>query len=459
MANENQGRPGGKEGKGAPKRPYRRDPAQKRARSIQKRADEEFYDQEFDEFDYDRSVKVANRGCLVAFLAVAVAAAIVLFMLYLSLTNELNGKNATVEGTITVTVPSGAGGQIIGGILKEEGLIGNDTIFRFYARFNGTGGSFRAGEFELKGGMSYDDMLEVLTADPVDTSEVITVTFVDGRTVWQFGEALEELNICTAKEFVEAANKIEDFEDIAFFEHLNYDADTYLKAEGYLAPETFDIYKNESPQSIARRLYEHFNKVLNTMEFKTSDGNLSFYEQVQRQAAKMPEGYSFGLKEAIALASMVEEEASIPDENQPMVAGVFWNRLTKDISGTGLGDRTLGSDVTVYYVRETIARHSYDGNEDAVDQKWNYAYLCLDTPESRTGLPAGPLSNPSVSAIKAALQPADHNYFYFVTDAYGTYYYATTYNEHQRNIATAEQMNEQKKLEDGGEVVGDETGE
>ena len=207
-----------------------------------------------------------------------------------------------------------------------------------------------------------------------------------------------------------------------------------------MAPNTYDFFTDESPHNIARKLYEQFNKELNDMKFYTSSGELNFYEMLDRQGLT--------LREAVTLASMVEEEAGLV-ENQGGVAGVFYNRLKReDFPWDEMPRRTLGSDVTIRYIDDWISR-SYGDDPEAVPQNLRYAYLALDIPESREGLPVGPLSNPSVTAIKAALQPVQHNYYYFVTDLAGTYYYAETYNRHLANISAAAVVNAQVEASEG----------
>lgn len=396
------------------------------------------YTEEDIDYDYERSVKFANRGCLIASAAVLLIVAVVLLWGYLLLKGELDGKNATATTAVALDIPSGAGAVAIGEMLEENGLIGNGQIFRFYVRLNNETG-FQQGRYTVEPGLSYDEIIEVLSQEP-PPRETMRITFPEGSTAIQFARICEEAGLFTAQEFLDAANNVEQYSDIAFFQHIDYPDDTWMKSEGYLAPNTYEVYVDESPESVVRRLYTQFNTNIEKMTFETADGSFGFYEMLERQ--------NLTFVEAITLASMVEEEASLNDENQAKVAGVFYNRLTKDLSGSGLGRRTLGSDVTYYYVRDFIAR-DYNNDYDAVPWEWKYAYLALDEENLRDGLPTGPISNPADYTIKAALQPEESNNFYFLTDFYGVYYYAENFAGHERNIAIMEEQNAKYEAENG----------
>lgn len=418
-------------------------PAAQKAKAPGTRARKPKYTEEDIDYDYERSVRFANRGCLIASAAVLLIAAVVLLWGYLLIKGELDGNNATATAAVELDVPSGAGGSAIGELLEETGLIGNGDIFRFYVRLNNETG-FQTGKHTVEPGMSYDEIIDVLTTEP-PPRETMWITFPEGSTSVQFARICEDAGLFTADEFLEVANNVDLFSDIGFFSHIQYGEDTWMKSEGYLLPETYQVYVDSTPEEVVRILYEHFNAMIDGMSFETSDGVLNFYEMCDHQGLTMVE--------AITLASMVEEEASANDENQAKVAGVFYNRLKKDLSSSGLGRRTLGSDVTYYYVRDFIAR-DYDYDYDAVPWEWKYAYLALDEENLREGLPTGPISNPAAYTIEKALQPEDSNNFYFLTDFYGNYYYAETFAGHERNIATMEEQNAKYEAENGEQEEG-----
>ncbi len=414
--------------------------------------------EEYDEYDrgfeyvYDDELarKRANLGCLIAFLVVlAIVGGAVLFgVLYV--TGEIGGKKATATAPVVLEVAPGSGGTIVGSQLKEAGLISNENIFRFYVRFNDAGTSFQTGEHELTPGMSYDEIIAKLS-EPPPPKEAVRVTIPEGSTVAQFATALEKAGVCNAQEFIDVANDVERFSDIKFFSHVDYDPDTYMKAEGYLAPNTYDFYIDDDPERVARVLFEQFDSEI------TDD----LY-------ARMEE-LNMTLRQVVTLASVVEEECSDPAE-QPKVASVFVNRAIGDMSYTDLERRTLGSDATTRYLADWVSRgHGFNGQADFEgmtldsmkekmltnsttpgDDAWFYAYYSGDNdPKTREALDmAGPISAPSSTAILAVLYPEASNNFYFLSNKYGEYRYAQYYNQHEANIAWMYETNEQYDAEE-----------
>lgn len=399
------------------------------------------------EYDYERSIQAANRGCLIAFGVFMLAVAAALLWLYLFVAAEIGGKNATVQHSVVLDVPLGSGGSNIGNMLEEEGLIEYSQIFRLYVRLRGVESEFKEGRFTVEPGMSYDEILETLSQAP-PPRETIWVTIPEGSTVLQFGMRFEEAGICTAQEFVDAANDIEAFEDynFKFMKHLEWDPNTYMKAEGYLAPNTYQFYTDETPHNLAKRLYEQFDS-----------------EVTDEMYARM-ESLGMSLREVVTLASLIEEEAGNP-ENQAGVSRVFWNRLTGDLNAKEEIPKSMGSDVTTRYLMDWVSRSygtfTFEGKTlkesehelmAAMPEGVFFGYYTGDTdPVGREGLPIGPISCPSQTAIEAALYPSIEsdvrNALYFLTDYYGDYYYAETYAQHNRNIATMNTRNAQFEQE------------
>lgn len=392
-------------------------------------------DEQEDDYDDDEAARKAGKGCLVAFASFLAVAILAVGIGYFYISGEINGKKSSVtEETVEVQVPAGSAGRAIGTILKDAGLISNENIFRFYVRFNDMNRGFQSGTFHLKPGMSYDELINVLSQAP--EREVVRITFPEGSPVIRFGEILQEQGVCTIDEFVDEANN-GDFSDIEFFARLqeDYDPNTFMLAEGYLAPDTYEFYKDESVHNIVRKLYEHFDLRMQPHYERMDELNLS-------------------LRETITLASLIEEEAGDP-ANQKPVSQVFWNRIRGDWP-----QGTLGSDVTFRYIQDWVARE-YNGkgyavvpdelDYKAVPKEIFYAYYTGDEDASSIkGLTAGPISCPGASAIEAALYPDENysQYYYFLTDYYGKYYYAVTYQEHEKNVQIMEQKNAEFEAEE-----------
>ena len=364
--------------------------------------------------------KRKRRGCLVAFLLALVLLFSSFGFLFVYVGNEINGKHATAVGTVIVEIPLNSGTEAIGNALQAKGLIGSALIFRAYVRFRQESPAFQAATFTLTGGMTYEEIIAVLTT-PVDERETVMVTFPETRSAIRFAIICEDAGLCTREGFLAAANNIEAYADIPAISRLvdDFDPNTFMKAEGYLAPNTYQFYVDETPEEIVRKLYWQFDAVVTP-----------FYEQMERQG--------LSLREAITLASIVEAEASgTTDENRRLVAGVFWNRLQNPEVFPH-----LGSEVTFWYLRDVVATY-YDNDWRNIPPELFNAYHTEEhNPQARVGLPAGPIGAPSVLALEAALNPdtAD-GYYFFVTDLTGKYYFARTLEEHEANIREMERIN------------------
>ena len=360
---------------------------------------------------------------LAIFAALALVGVLVLGGGYFYYRSEVDGTGAGGQSQQFV-VEQGETPTDIAKALKEAGIINSDLFFRLYLKQTGTGPSLQYGTFSLRAGMSYDEIITELQT-PAKRQDVVRVTFPEGNTLIQFAKAMEEAGLCTAQQFIDEANN-GDFSDIPFWSQIDTDPNTFMKAEGYLFPDTYEFYQDDTVHNMVAKLFSQFN------------GQIT-----DEMTARMKE-LGLSLRETITLASLIQEEAGDP-ANMPGVSGVFHNRLKP-----GSPYPKMGSDVTWYYISDfirpyyaTLGQQVPDGLEDAY-------YTGDNDPNSRTGLPAGPLSNPGIDAIKAALYPEDNDYYFFLTDANGKYYYAKTYDEHLANIQKMKSVNAEVKASIGG---------
>lgn len=389
---------------------------------------EEGYDseEEYEEDEYEDEEEDAPRrsGCSIVGLVLALLFAAVLLggaWAVMQAMDEIAGSGTAGE-SITLSVEEGTSPAAIADMLEEQGVIKHSLFFKAYLKLTGSSDRLQYGDFTLQAGMGYDDIIEKLSQ--TKPRETVWVTIPEGSTVFQFASRMEEAGLCTADEFIDAANN-GDYSDIGFWSHIDADPDTFMKAEGYLFPETYEFYADETPENIVRKLYQQFDKEI------TPD-----------MYARMEE-LGMSLREVITLASLVQEEAGDP-ANQAGVAGVFYNRLKPDSPYP-----RMGSDVTWYYLSDFVFPYyaklngvdASEGQSVTPENIKNAYYTGDNDPNSRIGLPAGPLSCPGRDAIKAALYPEEHDYYFFLTDKAGKYYYARTYEEHQQNLKAAEAVN------------------
>ena len=244
-----------------------------------------------------------------------------------------------------------------------------------------------------------------ITTKPAETAPTepltVTVTFPEGLTLVQMAERLEENKVCSASEFIALTNNYEYIQTFgySFTDGITNPESRAFYLEGYIFPDTYEFYKGESAERALKRFLDNTERKL-TAEY--------------RQRAKT---LGFTLDEIITLASIVQEE-SFTDASVKNVASVLHNRLTSP------SFRRLQCDVTVHYINEYVTNSKHLSNDTSIYAELYNTYKCY-------GLPAGPITNPGLAAIEAALYPAETNYYYFVTDSNRNYYYSSTYAQHK----------------------------
>ena len=357
--------------------------------------------------------KKDNKGCLVmviVLIALIVFAAVAAF----SVMGDVKGSDALGE-EVTVSVEQGASSANIAQDLKEAGVIKYPTVFRYYLKYTGKASALQYGDFTLNQGAGYDEIIE--TMSQYVKRDTVRVTFPEGITAQRFAQLMEEAGLCTAEEFLNVANE-GDFSQYEFWNEIPEDPNRFMKCEGYLFPDTYDFFADDTVYNYVDKLYAAFDaKVTPEMRQRASELGMS-------------------LEEVITLASFVQEEAGNAEDAR--VSAVFHNRLEE-----GSPYPRLESNASSYvqnpndnnYVFNWIA--PYYGGWDNIPANIYSAYNTYEL----NGLPAGPISNPGIEAIKAALYPdqeyLDDNYYFFVTDKNGKYYYAKTKGEHDANVSKA----------------------
>lgn len=389
---------------------------EKTAKSAAKAAKQayEALEEEFDnEDEYEEDAPKKKHGFLITVIVLLVLAGAV-FGGWLWYHNEVNGNRGDVV-TQTVTIEKGSGVRTIGKQLKEADIIRSTYAFFFYVRGQEDAASkLQYGTFELASDMSYDDIIAVLQ-QTTDERETVRVTFPEGKTAIQYAQIMEQAGLCSAEEFLEVANETGDFSQFKFWNQRGEHPNTFMRAEGYLFPDTYEFFVGDSVYNMVAKIYGEFDR-------KITD---EMYQRMNE--LKMP------LADVITLASLVQEEAG--NEYSKQVSAVFHNRLRKGI--------TLGSNVAWdkekaddnNYIYDSMAGAYGFGSWDAIPEEMRAAY---DT-YTHQGLPAGPVSNPGILAIEAALWPEENcNYLFFQTDTLGNYHFANTNAEHEAITAQLE---------------------
>jgi UPF0755 protein len=279
--------------------------------------------------------------------------------------------------------------------LKDAGLIRSATYFKFKMRLSNADTNLRAGRFSLRQGMTVNEIIDSLTSP--ESVEVLEVRFQEGWRTEEYVDRLLELGLISSSEqFMDAINDGQ----------WNYDflasrpSDATL--EGFLFPDTYQFRADATPEDV-------INTLLSTFDRKVPP-------ELRAKADAL--GYNF--YQVVSIASIIEREAVVPDE-RPIIASVYYNRLEQNMP--------LQADPTVQYAVGHPGDWWPELTQEDSDQ--DSPYNTYQYP----GLP-GPICNPSLSSIEAALNPAQTDYLYFVAkdDGSGAHVFATTYDEHLQNI-------------------------
>ncbi len=296
------------------------------------------------------------------------------------------------------SIKEGEGVNQISYHLKQQGIIRSSFVFETYAYLKGIEGDFKASNYILPHVVNIKRLTEILTTG--QTAEEWKLTIPEGWTINDIAFKLENLGkfqteeLFTATGFNQPKNKISfDISDYDFLIDLPKEA----TLEGYLFPDTYHYFAYATIDDVIRKMLNNFDKKLTAQ---------------MRQDIKQQHKTIF---EIITMASIIEREVKT-DKDRPIVAGIFWRRLAMNMP--------LQADSTINYItrKKTPAVSSAD--------------LKLDSPYNtykHRGLPPGPISNPGIESIKAAIYPIDTDYLYFLTDNSGNVHYARTFEEHVRN--------------------------
>ena len=309
--------------------------------------------------------------------------------------------------TVAFSVKSGSSLSAVSRNLEEAGLIHNHTVFKYMADFMGMGQKIQSGDYELSRAMSATEILDQLISGdgkPLTT----TITIIPGWTVEDVARYLVELKILgNTDEFLSLCKSGESYSGYYFIEEM-MKTDTVSQRsyalEGYLAPDTYEIFTAATPEEIIKKLLSQTEAV--------------FKEEYHARA----EALSMTMDQVITLASMIEKEAKTADFAR--VSAVFHNRLKLNMA--------LGSDVTVKYV-SGVQKMALSNEDLQVNSLYN-TY-------QHTGLPLGPICSPSAAAIQAALYPDEQfvaeQYLYFCSKdpSTGEVHFSRTLEEHNQAVS------------------------
>lgn len=313
--------------------------------------------------------------------------------------DNLSGGAVVNPTAVMVRIKPGDGPAEISDTLEKAKVIRNGTIFRALVRLRNSGGKFVAGDHRLVTGMSMNQIVDVLTAPPSADIGEVEITFPEGMRLEQYATLLKKAGlISTEDDFIKATREDYDFGFLRF-------RPTGVGLEGYLFPDTYRLVKGMKPRDIVLRMLQNFDRRVTA--------------EMRAKAEAQPRG---NIHRVLTLASIIEREAQRPEERRT-IAGVYTNRLDKEMP--------LQADPTVQYTIGSPADWWPRGDALANALRRPGPYNTYMMP----GLPPGPIANPGLAAIEAALDPEKNDYLYFVAKGDdGTHAFARTLDEHNANV-------------------------
>jgi UPF0755 protein len=291
----------------------------------------------------------------------------------------------------TVSVSPGDSLRVVAERLAAAGVVRSARATELYAELSGDGRNLKPGDYAFHGGEALGAVLRhIINGDFV----TVTVTIPEGSTVHQIAERLEEAGLTCEWKFQAAARHG------PLVRALGLEP---LGAEGYLFPATYRFPPHASSEKILATMLQRFYAVLTPA--------------IQRRLFVL----GMSVHDLVTLASIIEKEAKVPGE-RPIIASVFYNRLKLGMP--------LQSDPTAQYNPSGETEPAVTAVHTASAYN-TYKFV---------GLPPGPIANPGMSSIMAALYPAHTDYLYFVARNDGTHIFSRTLREQQRAIALVKRL-------------------
>ena len=321
---------------------------------------------------------------------------------------------------VTITVYEADTIEDITRKLHEGGLIHYPGLFKLYASLAVDEGEIHPGIWDLNTRYDYHALVNMMS--PTSSREVIELMIPEGYSCRQIFALMEENKICTSLDLGAYAASGE-LEDYWFLDGVKR-GDMYC-LEGYLFPDTYQFYKNDSPRSVLTKMLDNFNSRFDEdMIAKIDELNAHLADLMRKggHGDDFIQENMFTVQDVINVASLIEKETSSADEGY-VIASVIYNRLFNWPGNVPY----LNIDATIVYALGGKNKLTQE------DLKVNSPYNTY----THTGLTPGPIANPGLSSIRAALSPSDSSYYYYVLDpALGSHRFSSTYDEHKANIAS-----------------------
>lgn len=310
---------------------------------------------------------------------------------------------------VEVALAPGASLEQVAAELEVAGALSDPWLFALHAKLRGAAPRLRHGSILVYDSMSPKRLLQRIARGY--GSAGMRVVIPEGFSRFEIAERLAHWGVCTRDAFLAASA------DPDLLRELAIEAPS---AEGWLFPDTYLLDDEMDARELVRRFVRNARRRMASVQ-----------EQQRAGLERLHAELGWGPNEVLTLASIVEKEAATPSE-QPLIAGVFLNRLRDP----GWKPKRLQADPTVAYgcavqTQLTSCAH-FDGRQLTramlLDAQNPYNTYRLE------GLPPGPIANPGLSALRAVLAPAEHDYFYFVAKGGGLHEFSRNLEQHNAAV-------------------------
>ena len=325
-------------------------------------------------------------------MRICIFSLIVSIGLFAILLNEFYIPHQTFLGSKAIEIPSGFGSRMIADKLKQEGFIRSKWIFELYVTLRGEASSLKPGEYKF----DRASVKTIAAALVKGAHQELVITLPEGSNIEDLGQILRTQGAkANAFEIFAAMHTFPELEST--FPFLK-DTTRISGLEGYLFPDTYHIFANATNEQIATDFLHNFDAKLSP----------ELRQDIRNQNKT--------IRDIIIMASLIEREV-VSDQDRAMVAGVLWKRIAIGMP--------LQVDATVLYAKE-IQNHATQERLTRDDLTINSPY---NTYKYR-GLPVGPIGNPGLSAITAAIHPTISPYLYYLSAPDGRTIFSRTLDEH-----------------------------
>lgn len=326
--------------------------------------------------------------------------------------------------TVMVEIPENSSLDSIAEILKQNKMISQKEFFKLYVMATKATKKFSSGIYEMETNMDYQAIINHLKNES-NIKNIAEITFTEGMSINDYAGLLEKHHVCSKDEFLKCCKSRQFDDKYSFLKDISNSEDRVYKLEGYLFPDTYKFYQGEDASDIIVKFLNNYQKKTGKKtEIEGYKGKTSIEELAKSKGMDMDK--------LLNIASLIQAEAA-NKEDMYKVSSVIQNRLATLKSGgkNSSGEYSLSVlrvDATVYYPYK---------NKASVPKSIAPTFHGTYDTYTIEGLPPGPICNPGMDAILAALNPLQTNYYYYCHSSSGEAFYARSNAEHLANLKKA----------------------